>query len=88
MNIDKEISEMAGRIAKQTEEILEAKDNQIAACQHEIIFLDKENEVLRKALELSCKFRLDFGTLVGNEYDKELKENMDYFIQQAKESLK
>lgn len=92
MKIDKEISEMVGRIAKRTKEILEAKDKQIKTYEHEIVYLDKKIEVLRKALELmSISFFGNVECIYFPATETKIESNVDlydYFIQQAKESLK
>ena len=76
---------------EQTEEILEAKDRQIAVCQHEIIYLEKENEVLKKALSNMAERyfgeinNIIFPEVKSGKHFTTFTELEDYFIQQAKE---
>lgn len=52
---------------------------------------DKENEVLRKALELACEHITDAIEMLRSAGKQDwagvLDDNADYFIQQAKESM-
>ena len=60
---------------------MEEKEERIAE-------LEKEKNILHKALELSCEFLCGLSIWDKLEYDNAIQENIDYFIQQAKESLK
>lgn len=59
--------------------------NKLNEQDQQISDLQKESEVLRRALRLSCEMIGGMTVWKKEEYDKAVKDCADYFIQQAKE---
>lgn len=47
--------------------------------------LQKENQILYKALELSCEFLCGMSIWKENEYENAIKDSVEYFKDRAKE---